>query len=62
VGFTPDVFMPLIGGLLLDAYPGAEGYRYLYLVIAALCAVGTLAAWVLLVRSREQITAEPATA
>lgn len=45
VGFTPDVFMPLLGGVLLDAYPGEEGYRYFYLAIAGLCAIGTLASW-----------------
>ncbi len=45
VGFTPDVFMPLLGGVLLDAYPGAEGYRYFYLAIAIFCAAGALASW-----------------
>ena len=45
IGFTPDVFMPLVGGVLLDAYPGAEGYRYFYLFIAMLCGVGTFASW-----------------
>lgn len=50
IGFTPDVFMPLVGGVLLDAYPGAEGYRYFYLFIAGLCAVGTLASWKILRR------------
>ena len=45
IGFTPDVFMPLVGGVLLDNYPGALGYRYYYLLIAVMCAVGTLAAY-----------------
>jgi hypothetical protein len=58
VGFTPDVFMPLIGGLMLDAYPGAEGYRYFYLLIAILCAIGSVAAWMLVARS-PQPTAVP---
>jgi MFS transporter, GlpU family, inner membrane protein len=48
IGFTPDVFMPLVGGVLLDAYPGAEGYRYFYLFVAGLCLVGTLASWKIL--------------
>jgi nitrate/nitrite transporter NarK len=51
IGFTPDVFMPLIGGVLLDAYPGAEGYRYFYGVIAVFCAIGTVAAWVIVRRT-----------
>jgi nitrate/nitrite transporter NarK len=51
IGFTPDIFMPLLGGVLLDAYPGAEGYRYFYMAIAGLCGIGTLAAWYILRRS-----------
>ena len=40
VGFTPDVFMPIIGGVLLDRYPGGLGYRYLFALIVSLCALG----------------------
>jgi len=40
IGFTPDIFMPLLGGVLLDTYPGATGYRYFFLTTAAICAVG----------------------
>jgi len=43
VGFTPDIFMPLLGGALLDAYPGVPGYRYFYLVVAGFCTIGLLA-------------------
>ena len=53
VGFTPDVFMPLVGGLMLDAYPGAEGYRYFYLFVAILCAIGSVAAWLLMGKSAQ---------
>jgi nitrate/nitrite transporter NarK len=58
IGFTPDVFMPLLGGVLLDAYPGATGYRYFYLAIAGLCGMGTLAAYVIL---RQSNRAKPGT-
>jgi len=44
VGYTPDVFMPLVGGAFLDSYPGALGYRYFFLFIAFLCLLGLLAA------------------
>lgn len=40
VGFTPDIFMPLLGGVLLDAFPGAEGYRYFFLTTAGICSLG----------------------
>ena len=43
VAFTPDVFMPLLSGMLRDNYPGAEGYRYLFLITAVMCAVGLIA-------------------
>lgn len=48
IGFTPDVFMPLIGGVLLDNYEGVEGYQYFYLVIAGFCVVGAIAAAIML--------------
>lgn len=43
IGFTPDIFMPIIGGLFLDNAPGPEGYRNFFVFIAALCAVGLFA-------------------
>lgn len=43
LGFTPDVFMPLVGGALLDAFPGEMGYRYLFGIIALLCLCGIAA-------------------
>ena len=42
IAFTPDVFMPLLSGALRDAYPGAEGYRYLFLSTAGMCAAGLI--------------------
>jgi len=42
VGFTPDVFMPVLGGLLLDRYPGRAGYRYYFAFIVGLCIAGLL--------------------
>jgi len=43
VAFTPDVFMPILSGALRDAYPGAECYRYLFLITAGMCAAGLIA-------------------
>jgi sugar phosphate permease len=48
LGYTPDVFMPMIGGVLLDRYPGASGYKYFFIFIAGLCSLGLLAALVIL--------------
>jgi MFS family permease len=43
IGFTPDIFMPLLGGVLLDVFPGQTGYRYFFLTTAAICSVGLVA-------------------
>ena len=44
IGFTPDIFMPLIGGLLLDRLPTIEGYRAFFLIVAGICTLGLVAA------------------
>ena len=49
IGFTPDIFMPLLGGMILDQLPGPEGYKVFFLVVAGICAVG-LAATLILTR------------
>jgi hypothetical protein len=43
VGLSPDIFMPLVGGMLIDAHPGPLGYRYFFLIVAGLCLVGVAA-------------------
>ena len=52
VGFAPDVFMPVVGGVLLDRYPGGLGYRYLFGFIVGLCFLGLLSAIAIYRRSR----------
>jgi nitrate/nitrite transporter NarK len=52
VGFTPDVFMPIVGGVLLDRYPGGLGYRYFFALIAVLCVLGLLSSLVIHNRHR----------
>jgi len=43
VAFTSDAYMPTVTGVLLDNFPGVAGYRYLFLLTAATCAVGLVA-------------------
>ena len=50
IGFTPDVFMPLLGGILLDHYPGATGYRYLFACITVISLAGAMSAWLIMKR------------
>jgi len=59
IGFTPDVFMPIIGGVLLDRYPGGLGYRYLFALITGLCILGLLSAIVIHRRRQGQKEARP---
>jgi nitrate/nitrite transporter NarK len=48
IGFTPDAFMPIVGGFFLDGYPGSLGYRYFFLFIAVLCIFGLISAYFIL--------------
>lgn len=43
LGYTPDIFMPVMGGMFLDNFPGIEGHRYFFLTTAALCVIGLIA-------------------
>jgi predicted MFS family arabinose efflux permease len=44
ISYTPDIFMPLLGGILIDRDPGAAGYRSFFLCVAGICSVGLTAA------------------
>ena len=43
LGFTPDIFMPLLGGILLDSMPTVEGYRAFFISVAVICGLGLVA-------------------
>jgi nitrate/nitrite transporter NarK len=43
IGLSPDIFMPLLGGMLLDTYQGAEGYQYFFLCVSGMCCLGIIA-------------------
>ena len=45
IGYTPDIFLPTLGGMILDADPGAGGYQNLFLLIGALNFLGLVAAY-----------------
>ena len=47
IGFTPDIFMSVICGSLLDKYEGATGYRYIFLIMLGIAVIGLIASWVL---------------
>ena len=45
IAYTPDIFMPTLGGVILDAYPGASGYQYLFLIVSFFSLIGLIAAY-----------------
>ncbi|MEG1497423.1 MAG: MFS transporter [Clostridiales bacterium] len=47
IGFFPDVYMNTIAGNLIDAFPGAVGYHYLFFVMLGFSVVGLVASIVL---------------
>ncbi|MEM5342063.1 MFS transporter [Paraburkholderia azotifigens] len=47
LGYSPDVFLPLINGYLTQNYPGVQGYQMYFGYVAAVSAVGGCAGLVL---------------
>ena len=43
IGYTPDIFAPLVLGVILDAHPGAVGHQLFFAVVAVVAAIGLLA-------------------
>lgn len=65
IGFAPDVYMNAIAGALIEAYPGVEGYRYIFIVMLAFAVIGLLSSIILsriVKRSRAITAAEQAAA
>ncbi len=45
IGYSPDIYLPLLNGLLLDRYPGKLGYSIYFIAIALTGVLGAAAAW-----------------
>jgi sugar phosphate permease len=43
IGYTPDVFVSLAGGWLLDRSPGVAGHQHFFLFLSAFAVIGLLA-------------------
>ncbi len=43
IGYTPDVFVALAGGWLLDRSPGVAGHQHFFLFLGAFAAIGLVA-------------------
>lgn len=60
IGFFPDVYMNAIVGAMMDAYPGAAGYKHVFLIMLGFAVVGLIASVVLnrKIKKNKQKTAE----
>ena len=45
IGYSPDIYLPLINGALLEKYPGKLGYSIYFGGIVLFGLLGTLSAW-----------------
>lgn len=45
IGYSPDIYLPLINGFLLEKYPGKPGYSIYFGGIVFMGLLGTLSAW-----------------
>jgi sugar phosphate permease len=59
IGYTPDIFMPTLGGVILDAYPGSDGYQRLFLLVAALSFLGMIAAYIVYRKTQDRQVVSP---
>ena len=53
IGYTPDIFVALVAGIMIDANPGVAGYQHFFMFLSAFAAIG-LAASFALIRSLNQ--------
>jgi hypothetical protein len=48
LGFTPDIFVAYVGGVLLDRSPGLAGHQHFFLFLAAFAAIGVIASYAIM--------------
>lgn len=52
IGYTPDIFVSYVGGVLLDGSPGLAGHQHYFLFLAGFAALGLLVSFELMRRLR----------
>ncbi|HAU5562754.1 TPA: MFS transporter [Serratia fonticola] len=50
IGYSPDIYLPLLSGYLTQHFPGATGYRFFFAYIVFITLCGAFGAWRLHVR------------
>ena len=51
LGFTPDIFVTLVAGLLIDANPGVTGHQHFFMFLSAFAALGVATSYLLMKHS-----------
>lgn len=46
IGYLPEIFISLLAGNLLDKYPGVTGYRYFFIFLVVMMAVGVVSVFI----------------
>lgn len=54
LGYSAEFFIPIIAGRCLDNWPGAEGYKIFFTVLAGIAAVGLLAVLIWMKLTKEK--------
>lgn len=55
IGFTPDIYMPVLSGAILDRFPGLPGYRILFGGASVIAGLGVASAW-MLIRNKKRLS------
>ena len=53
IGYTPDIFVTLVAGILIDRSPGLAGHQQFYLFLAAFALIGLIASMALARRANK---------
>lgn len=48
IGFTPDIFVAYVGGILLDRSPGLLGHQHYFMFLSAFSAIGVVVSFALM--------------
>jgi len=48
VGYTPDIFVALVAGILIDANPGATGHQHFFMFLSVFAGIGLAVSFILM--------------
>jgi nitrate/nitrite transporter NarK len=51
LGYTPDIFVTLVAGILIDRNPGLPGHQHFFMFLAAFSAIGVVVSWLMMRRA-----------